>query len=148
MLLRAKTIFLLPDGDSKRTVYPGETVNADENTANELISLGAAVEITRPGSISVIPASADTIPGDNQAKGESIQESQKAGFPADEEISVMDRTYLETLSFTELKEIAKTNGVYSGTMRSKEAVIEALVSISCSDEELPIDLTPQDVVDE
>ena len=59
----------------------------------------------------------------------------------------MDRAHLETLSFTELKEIAKEYGVYSGTMRSKESVIEALTSVQVSDEELPA-FDALDVVEE
>ena len=68
MLLKAKTIFLLPDGDSSRAVYPGEMVKADENTALELISMGAAVEVPRPATISARPAPAEVIPCENPSE--------------------------------------------------------------------------------
>ena len=67
MRLRAKTIFLLPVGGNKRTVYPGETVEADEEFAQEMISLGAATEVAQFAKIPARLASADTKSSENQA---------------------------------------------------------------------------------
>ena len=152
MLLKAKTIFLLPDGDSKRTVYPGETVNADENTAQELISLGAAVEIPRPGTNSVHPAPADVIPGENQAKGKTAQN----GLENAENGQVtghLDAEQLHDMSFADLKALAKDMGIDTGKIRSKSGMIEAITAVEvyaeASDtEDAPPVFDAQDVIDE
>ena len=152
MLLKAKTIFLLPDGDSKRTVYPGETVNADENTAQELISLGAAVEIPRPGTNSARPAPADVIPGENPAKGETAQngpENAENGQVAGH----LDAEQLQDMSFDDLKALAKDMGINTGKIRSRAGLIEAISAVEVlanaeDPEEAPPVFDAQDVIDE
>ena len=152
MLLRAKTIFLLPDGDSKRTVYPGETVNADESIAQELISLGAAVEMARPGTKSACPAPADVIPGENPANGEIAQngpENAENGQVAGH----LDAEQLQEMSFADLKSLAKDMGINAGSIRSKAALIAAIsaveILVDAEDHgEAPPVFDAQDVVDE
>ena len=152
MLLKAKTIFLLPDGDSKRTVYPGETVNADESIAQELISLGAAVEMARPGANSARPAPADVIPGENPARSENAQN----GPENDENGQVsghLDGEQLQDMSFADLKALAKDMGIDTGKIRSKAGMIEAITAVEvyaeASDtEDAPPVFDAQDVIDE
>ena len=145
MLLKAKTIFLLSDGDSKRTVYPGETANADERTALELISLGAAMEIPHPDTTSARLAPANVVTSESPVKSENAQNGSENA-----EDGVTHET-LEAMSFTQLKEMAKSMGIEAGKIKSKSDMIEAIMqegeSILTEDDELP-DLSPQDVVDE
>lgn len=145
MLIKAKTVFR----HGSNLVTPGATLDVPDNLAKRLICLKAAEEVQLSQPETVWNAPPDENPNGNTPSGENAQETPKTGIPVDDENNTMDRAYLETLSFSELKEIAKSFGVYSGTMRSKESVIEALTSISVSDDDddLP-DLTPQDVVEE
>ena len=147
MFIRALNVLLASTKNGQSPIYPGKTVEVDDAVGREFVELKAAVEV--PGTDTVCPADApvDENPTGNTANDENAPETPKTGIPVDDENNTMDRAYLETLSFAELKEIAKTYGVYSGTMRSKESVIEALTAIPVSDEEIPV-LSPQDVVDE
>ncbi len=151
MLLKAKTIFLLPDGDSKRPVYPGETVNADENTARELISLGAAVEVPRPATISARPAPAEAIPGENPSEDESAckgPENAENGHIAGH----LDAEQLQDMSFADLKALAKDMGIETGKIRSKSGMIEAITSVEvfadAETEDAPPVFDAQDVIEE
>ena len=147
MFIRALNVLLGTTKDGQSPIYPGRTVEIDDMAGREFVSLGAAVEVSEFAAVCPAESPLDANPNGNTPNGENAPETPKTGVPVDEENNTMDRAYLETLSFAELKEIAKTYGVYSGTMRSKESVIEALTSIPVSDEEIPV-LSPQDVVDE
>lgn len=151
MLLKAKTIFLLPDGDSKRTVYPGETVNADESIAQELISLGAAVEMARPGANLARPAPADVNPSENPARSENAQngpENAENGQVAGH----LDAEQLQDMSFADLKALAKDMGIETGKIRSKSGMIEAITSVEvfadAETEDAPPVFDAQDVIEE
>lgn len=152
MLLKAKTIFLLPDGDSKRPVYPGETVNADENTARELISLGAAAEVSRPATISARPAPAEAIPGENPSEGDSVckgPENAENGHIAGH----LDGEQLQDMSFADLKALANDMGINAGKIRSKAGLIEAIKAVEVfaeaeDPEEAPPVFDAQDVIEE
>lgn len=148
MRLKAKTIFLLPEGDGKRTVFPGETVNADENTAQELISLGAAVEVAQSGKIWARPALAGENMSENQAEGGNGQSG-----PRNAENGV-SREELEAMSFSQLKEMAKALGIADvGKIKSKAGMIEAIlkngeeIPEAAPDDEPPA-LDALDVIDE
>lgn len=149
MLLKAKNVILLRKNHSAQMITPGEVFEVDEGTAKRYLETNAAVKAVSGLTETAGKAPAAQTPNGNTPSGENAQETPKTGIPVDDENNTMDRAYLETLSFSELKEIAKSFGVYSGTMRSKESVIEALTSIPVSDDDddLP-DLTPQDVVEE
>jgi len=149
MLLKAKTVILLRQNHSVRMIVPGEKFETDEETGKRYLAEGSAAETSVLPSVGPGNPPVASNPNGNTPSGKNAQETPKTGVPVDEENNTMDRAYLETLSFAELKEIAKSFGVYSGTMRSKESVIEALTSIPVSDDDddLP-DLTPQDVVEE
>ena len=152
MLLRAKTIFLLPDGESKRTVYPGETVNADESTAQELISLGAAVEMPRPGTNSARPAPADVIPSENPAKGKTAQNGPEKS-ENEQVVGHLDAEQLQDMSFDDLKALAKDMGINTGKIRSRAGLIEAISAVEVlanaeDPEEAPPVFDAQDVIDE
>ena len=149
MFIRALMVLGIKDKAGNGPIWPGSVAEVDDATGKRLVGLGHAAEVSvsateRPGK-----APAAQTPNGNTPSGENAQETPKTGIPVDDENNTMDKAYLETLSFSELKEIAKSFGVYSGTMRSKESVIEALTSIPVSDDDddLP-DLTPQDVVEE
>ncbi len=147
MLIRALNVLLATTNDGQSPIYPGRTVEVDDAVGREFVGLRAAVEVSEFATVCPAEGPLDEIPNGNTPNDENAPETPKTGIPVDEENNTMDRAYLETLSFTELKEIAKTYGVYSGTMRSKESVVEALTAIPVSDEEIPV-LSPQDVVDE
>ena len=145
MFIRALCVLGIKARDGRSPIYPGSVVDVDDEVGLCMINNGSAKEMPRPDEKTARPASSRSGMGKNQSGAANALETPKTGVPVDEETNTLDREYLETLPFTELKDIAKTLGVYSGTMRSKEAVIEALTSISVG-EELPV-LTPQDVVD-
>lgn len=151
MLLKAKTIFLLPDGDSSRAVYPGEMVKADENTALELISMGAAVEVPRPATISARPAPAEVIPGENPSEDENAckaPENAENGHIAGH----LDAEQLQDMSFADLKALAKDMGIETGKIRSKSGMIEAITSVEvfadAETEDAPPVFDAQDVIEE
>jgi len=145
MFIRALCVLGIKARDGRSPIYPGSVVEVDDEVGLRMINNCSAKEMPCPDEKTARPASPKPGTGENPPKAVNAPEGPKTGVAVDEEASTMDRAYLETLTFTELKEIAKTFGVYSGTMRSKEAVIEALTSIPVG-EELPV-LTPQDVVD-
>ena len=147
MFIRAKNILLAQTKTGRSPIYPGETVEVEDAVGREYVELKAAVEVTPADAERDGKAPLGDNPNGNTPNMQKAAEEPKTGVPVDEENNTMDRAYLETLSFTELKEIAKEYGVYSGTMRSKESVIEALTSAQVSDEELPA-FDAQDVVEE
>lgn len=147
MFIRAKNILLAQTKTGRSPIYPGETVEVEDAVGREYVELKAAVEVTPADAVRAGKAPLCDNPNGNTPSVPKAAEEPKTGVPVDEENNTMDRAYLETLSFTELKEIAKEYGVYSGTMRSKESVIEALTSAQVSDEELPA-FDAQDVVEE
>lgn len=152
MLLKAKTIFLLPEGDSSRAVYPGEMVKADENTALELISMGAAVEVPRPAAISARPAPAEAIPGENPSESENAQKGPENAENG-QVSGHLDGEQLQDMSFADLKSLAKDMGINAGTIRSKAALIAAISAVEVlADAEDPEEAPPvfdaQDVIEE
>jgi len=148
MRLRAKTIFLLPVGGNKRTVYPGETVEADEEFAQEMISLGAATEVAQLAKIPARLASADTKSSENQS--ESGNASERAETPENS----LSREKLEEMSFAQLKEVAKALGIENvGKIKSKAGLIEAILQdgegiLEDAPEEEPPALDALDVIEE
>ena len=147
MLIKALNVLLAKSKDGQSPIYPGKVVEVDDQVGREFVELEVAIEVPVSAAATALPARKGENPNGNTPITENASETPKTGIPVDEENNTMDRAYLETLSFAELKELAKSFGVYFGTMRSKESVIEALTSIRV-DEELPPDLSPQDVVDE
>lgn len=147
MFIRAKNLLLAKTTAGRSPIYPGETVEVEDAVGREFVELKAAVEVTPAEAERAGKAPLGDNPNGNTPNMQKAAEEPKTGVPVDDENNTMDRAHLETLSFTELKEIAKEYGVYSGTMRSKESVIEALTAVQVSDEELPA-FDAQDVVEE
>ena len=94
------TVLEIRDEDAPRLIEMGAVIPADKE--------GRAGDAVRSGSV---PATAKT--GGNPSGAKKAAESP-------------ENADYDGMSFSELKEIAKEKGVYSGTMKSKSAVIEAL----------------------
>lgn len=148
MLIRAINILGAKSKDGTGPIYPGCVADVDDAIGIKFVRLGHAVEVPAPAAVlnGDQPVAPDP-DGENTPEGENATEAVKTAIPVDEENNTMDRTYLETLSLAELKEIAQAQGVYSGNLRSKTAIIDALTAVEVSDEELPT-FEPLDVVDE
>ena len=144
MIIKALCVIGEKARSGNSPLWPGCRYDVDDDVAKRLIAQGVA----KFEEISARPAPADTIPGENPTECGNAPEGAKLAVPVDTETNTMDRTYLESLSLTELKDIARRFGVYSSTMRTKGSVIEALLSVPVSDEDELPELLPQDVVDE
>lgn len=149
MLLKAKTVILLRQNHSVRMITPGETFEVNEGTAKRYLETEAAVK-----AVSGLPQATGkglpvASPDGNTPKSGSAQNGPKTGENVK---GYLDGSDLETMSFADLKALAKDMGIDTGKIKSKSGMIEAISSVEVEaplteEDDLP-DLTPQEVVEE
>ena len=149
MFIRALNVLLAKARNGQSPIYPGQTVEVDDEVGRAFVGLKAAVEVSslvpqRTGK--GLPAAS---PDGNTPKGEGTQNGLKTG---ENVTGYLDGSDLEGMSFADLKALAKDMGIDTGKIRSKTGMIEAISSVEVEaplteEDDLP-DLTPQDVVDE
>lgn len=140
MFIKAKTNFR-HDGE---LVTPGSVIEIDNASGKRLINLKAAVKVTTAEPETARKAPPDENPNGNTPEDENGQNSPITGH--------LDGTDLETMSFADLKALAKDMGIDTGKIKSKSGMIEAITAVEVEaplteDDDLP-DLTPQEVIDE
>ena len=136
MLIRAMAVLGARD---KKTgcgpIFPGAVAEVDDELAKRFIELQVAIPLPNPGAAEAAKAPLTANPGENQTEGDNAQEGQ-------------NNDELDSMSFNDLKALAKSLGVETGKIRSKEGMINAiLVARMEMQENFPV-LEVQDVVDE
>ena len=138
MIIKALCVIGAKARNGSSPLWPGCRYDVDDDTAQRLI----AQEVAEFEEISARPAPADRIPRENPPEKNNAPEGPSQGET--------DTADLESMSFADLKAMAKGMGIETGKFRSKVALIEAIRAKRQempADDELP-DLTPQDFVDE
>ena len=96
---------------------PGSILEIRDEDAPRLIELGAVIPVNKEGRA-----------GGAQRPGSVPATEKPSGNPSMDEKApeTPENADYDSMSFSELKEIAKAKGVYNGTMKSRSAVLEAL----------------------
>jgi len=135
MIIKALCVIGIKSNDGHSPLWPGCTYDVDEKLAKRFVENGSAVEVSNPGSVRVAEGPLTTNPGKNPPEDENGQEESNNGD-------------LESMSFSELKAIAKGLGVEIGKIRSKEGMINAILVARMEMEENFPTIEAQEVVDE
>lgn len=133
-----------PEGAKRITpVSLGETVELPESEAARLVGLGVAqyvhTPIAQPSAPVATPVSMQNTPDKCDTQGDGNDGT------ADEETACLDLEQLESMTNADLKTLAKNMGIAAGSLKTKNALIEAIVAVGSGpaheyDEELPPDL--------
>ena len=117
-----------PDGEFK-VVRRGQTATIAEDEAAELVGLGVAVYTKEPVLVNKTPKNdvaedADIVPEEKSEPAESAPEG--LGTPDGIE-SHLDAEDLQEMTYANLKKLATDMGLPVNKLRSKQALIDALV---------------------
>ena len=145
MFIRALCVLGIKARDGRSPIYPGSVVEVDDEVGLRMINNCSAKEMPRPDEKTARPASPKPGMGENPPKAVNAPEGPKNAKSVKGHLDGED---LESLSFAELKALAKDLGIEAGKIKSKTGMIEAItaVEVEAPDDDLP-ELTPQDVVD-
>ena len=119
MFIKAYNILLARTKDGRSPIYPGSVVEVDDEVGRYFVEVKAAQEITRQGAQATNPAPAAPITGENPPQAEKAPEKPAEG----EELHGVQ---LDTMSFNELKALAKDMGIETGKIKSKAGMIAAI----------------------
>lgn len=136
MYLKAKSVICDTSADGRSPLYPGDQFEIDEKIGKVLVERGAAVEIPRPAAQASIPQRSAKGTGENPSGAVNAQNEPSEGENDD----------LESMSYAELKAIAKEMGIETGRIKSKAGMIQAIHEAAADDQ--PPVFGAQDVVDE
>ena len=133
-----------PEGAKRITpISIGETVELPDAEAARLVGLGIAqyvhTPLSQPSAPVATPNSTRNIPDECDTQGDENDGAE------DEETAHLDREQLESMTNADLKTLAKDMGIATGSLKTKNALIEAIVAVEVApgledDEELPPDL--------
>jgi len=137
MLIRAISILGAKSKDGTGPIYPGCVADVDDEVGKRYVELGVATEIAPVSPRFAREAAPTPNPSENPTEAENAQKGQKTANP-EEDVN------LEEMSFAKLKAMAQILGVYDGKMKSKDAVIRAIVSAQYA----PPQFAPMDVIEE
>ena len=149
MFIRALCILGIKDKNGEGPIWPGAVAEVDDKTGKRLVSIGHAEEVSnsKPQTTGKAPLASN--PTGNTPKTENEQKGPENGENVK---GHLDGTDLETMSFADLKALAKDMGIDTGKIKSKSGMIEAITAVEVEaplteDDDLP-DLTPQEVIEE
>lgn len=117
-----------PDGEFK-VVRRGQTATIAEDEAAELVGLGVAVYTKEPVLVDKTPKNdvaedADIVPEEKSEPAESAPEELKTPDGIESHLDAED---LQEMTYANLKKLATDMGLPVNKLRSKQALIDALV---------------------
>lgn len=117
-----------PDGEFK-VVRRGQTATIAEDEAAELVGLGVAVYTKEPVLVDKTPKNdvaedADIVPEEKSEPAESVPEGLKTPDGIESHLDAED---LQEMTYANLKKLATDMGLPVNKLRSKQALIDALV---------------------
>jgi len=117
-----------PDGEFK-VVRRGQTATIAEDEAAELVGLGVAVYTKEPVLVDKTPKNdvaedADIVPKEKSEPAESAPEGLKTPDGIESHLDAED---LQEMTYANLKKLATDMGLPVNKLRSKQALIDALV---------------------
>jgi hypothetical protein len=124
MLIRAKSVLGIKDLDGNSPIYPGTCAEVDESTGKRLVEIGVAEETGRPAAVGTIHQAPTQVPSENPP---AIPNAQN-------ELSEGENDELESMSFNELKALAKEMGIETGKIKSKAGMIQAIHEAGAADQ--------------
>lgn len=133
-----------PEGAKRiMPVSIGETVELSESESARLVGLGIAQYVHTPIVQPSAPAAAPSSVQNTFDKCDN--QCDKNDGAEGEETAHLDREQLESMTNAELKALARDMGIATGSLKTKNALIEAIVAVGAApaheyDEELPPDL--------
>ena len=159
MIIKCKTVIGAKSLDGVSPLYPGCQYEVDNALGKRLIAQGVAESVIVPAK----PAPAEQKSSENPSEGQSAQNGPSEGNNG-QVAGTLDPEQLQSMTFTELKALAKDMGVPDvGKIKSKEGMIEAICNVEVyadadpeedpddepetDPEEDPPKIDPQDVVD-
>ena len=148
MYLKAKSVICDTSADGRSPLYPGDQFEIDEKTGKVLVERGAAVEIPRPAAQAVNPQPQASVPGENPSGAGNAQNGPEN---ANTVKGHLDGDDLQSMSFADLKALAKAMGIETGKIKSKAGMIQAITAVEVeapADDDQPPVFGAQDVVDE
>lgn len=139
MFIRANTVLGVKTKDGTSPISPGSVVEVDDETGRRLVDAGAAREAEKfkrnAGGFKPQARGAIYDKGKAAEASEGQETAQNEDVPEDVD--------LNSLSFEELKTMARELGVFNGArMKSKASLIEAIEGAA----DLP-DITPEVLID-
>ena len=124
MLIKAKTVLGIKDLDGNSPIYPGTYAEVDESTGKRLVESGVAEETTRPEAVGSIHQAQTPVPSENPPAIPNAQNEPSEGENDD----------LESMTFNELKALAKEMGIETGKIKSKSGMIQAIHEAAANDQ--------------
>ena len=146
MFIRALNILLAKAKDGRSPIYPGETVEVEDQDGKEFISLKAAVEVAGFATQTAGSTAPAVTPDGNTPEEETAHNGPQT--PGNGQ-GHLDAEQLTMMSFAELKKLAEDMQIDTKGIRSKSAMIEAITAVEIgfdAEEDAP-DLSVQDVIE-
>lgn len=141
MLIKAKCVLGIKAKDGRSPIWPGSVAEVDDHEGKLMVERGVAEEIS----------SARKIQPGNISAGKTPSENPPAIPNAQNEPSEGENDELESMSFNELKEMAKGLGIDTGKIKSKAGMIAAIEDVATgipADGDVPPVFDAQEVIDE
>ena len=124
MFIRAKCVLGIKTKDGRSPIYPGSVAEVDDRDGKLMVERGVAEETTRPEAVGSIHQAQTPVPSENPPATPNAQNEPSEGENDD----------LESMTFTELKALAKEMGIETGKIKSKAGMIQAIHEAATDDQ--------------
>ena len=124
MFIRAKCVLGIKTKDGRSPIYPGSVAEVDDRDGKLMVERGVAEETGRPAAVGTVHQAPTPIPGENPSAIPDAQNEPSEGENDD----------LESMTFNELKALAKEMGIETGKIKSKAGMIQAIHEAAADDQ--------------
>ena len=124
MFIRAKCVLGIKTKDGRSPIYPGSVAEVDDRDGKLMVERGVAEETIRPAAVGSILQAPTQVPSENPPATPNAQNEPSEGENDD----------LESMTFTELKALAKEMGIETGKIKSKAGMIQAIHEAAADDQ--------------
>lgn len=124
MFIRAKCVLGIKTKDGRSPIYPGSVAEVDDRDGKLMVERGVAEETGRPAAVGTIHQAPTQVPSENPPAIPNAQNEPSEG----------ENDELESMSFNELKALAKEMGIETGKIKSKAGMIQAIHEAGAADQ--------------
>ena len=124
MFIRAKCVLGIKTKDGRSPIYPGSVAEVADRDGKLMVERGVAEETIRPAAVGSIRQAPTQVPSENPPATPNAQNEPSEGENDD----------LESMTFTELKALAKEMGIETGKIKSKAGMIQAIHEAAADDQ--------------
>lgn len=124
MFIRAKCVLGIKTKDGRSPIYPGSVAEVDDRDGKLMVERSVAEETGRPAAVGTIHQAPTQVPSENPPAIPNAQNEPSEG----------ENDELESMSFNELKALAKEMGIETGKIKSKAGMIQAIHEAGAADQ--------------